>query len=125
MRYPPYPDCASTDPADPTEAWPPRTRPGCPAGDRARGVATPLSVGPPAPSALPSFRNSQKFKMQSEIALPHCVANYPSHDPDYPWRLDAYRCYLLAIRLKSIAIGATRPSAPSEMYWAEQHGAIP
>ena len=57
--------------------------------------------------------------------LPHDVAAYhdPATDP-YNWRLDAYLCYLLAIRLKSIAIGATRPATPNELYWAESHGQI-
>jgi hypothetical protein len=55
--------------------------------------------------------------------LPHDVLHYQVHD--YPWRIDAYRCYLLAIRLKSIAIGATRPATPNELYWAERHGVIP
>jgi hypothetical protein len=64
--------------------------------------------------------------MQLERAeLPHDVANYQTPDPDYPWRIDAYRCYLLAIRLKSIAIGATPPSTPAEFYWAERNGVIP
>jgi hypothetical protein len=57
--------------------------------------------------------------------LPHDVASYHHPDPDYNWRIDAYHCYLLAIRLKSIAIGATRPATPNELYWAEAHGQIP
>jgi hypothetical protein len=62
--------------------------------------------------------------MQLERAeLPHDVATYETQD--YPWRIDAYRCYLLAIRLKSIAIGATPPSTPAEFYWAERNGVIP
>jgi hypothetical protein len=63
--------------------------------------------------------------MQSEIALPHDVANYATPDPDYPWRLDAYRCYLLAYRLKALAAGFQRPTTPGELYYAERHGAIP
>lgn len=43
----------------------------------------------------------------------------------YNWRLDAYRCYLLALRLKALAIGSIPPASPAEMYWAEAHGVIP
>lgn len=57
--------------------------------------------------------------------LPHCVATYETPDSDYPWRLDAYRCYLLALRLKALAIGSIRPATPAEMYWAEMHGQTP
>lgn len=43
----------------------------------------------------------------------------------YNWRLDAYRSYLLAIRMMALAIGSVRPATPAEMYWQEQHGQIP
>lgn len=57
--------------------------------------------------------------------LPHDVATYDTPDATYPWRLDAYRCYLLALRMKGLAIGSIRPSTPAEMYWAEAHHQIP
>ena len=57
--------------------------------------------------------------------LPHDVATYTTPDPDYPWRLDAYRCYLRAMRLKALAIGSIRPASPVEMYHVEHHGMIP
>jgi hypothetical protein len=54
--------------------------------------------------------------------LPHDVIHYET--TDYPWRIDAYRCYLLALRMKGLAIGSIRPSTPNELYWAESHGQI-
>lgn len=56
--------------------------------------------------------------------LPHDVAHYFTHDPDYNWRVDAYHSYLLAMRLKGLAIGSIRPATPAEMYHAEIHGQI-
>ena len=58
--------------------------------------------------------------------LPQDITAY--HDPavdDYNWRLDAYRSYLLAIRMKALAIGSIGPATPAEMYWAEAYGQIP
>jgi hypothetical protein len=57
--------------------------------------------------------------------LPYDVATYPSFHPDYNWRIDAYYCYLLAIRLKALAAGSIRPATPAELYWQEHHGQIP
>ncbi len=57
--------------------------------------------------------------------LPHDVLHHAIQDAQYPWRIDAYRCYLLAIRCKALAIGSVRPSTPAEFYWAEAHGVIP
>lgn len=54
--------------------------------------------------------------------LPHDVVAYEA--ADYPWRLDAYHCYLLALRMKALAIGSLRPATVAEMYWAEAHGQI-
>jgi hypothetical protein len=61
---------------------------------------------------MPSLRKNKKLKSQPE-------------DAAYNWRLDAYRCYLLAYRLKALAAGFLRPTTPNELYFAEQHGAIP
>ncbi len=61
--------------------------------------------------------------INSSADLPHDVAHY--HQPDdYPWRLDAYRSYLFALRMKALAIGARRAATPAEMYWQEAHGTI-
>lgn len=60
----------------------------------------------------------------SVSALPHDVATYGT-DPDYNWRLDAYHSYLLAMRLKALAIGSMRPSSVWEFYYCEAHGVIP
>ena len=57
--------------------------------------------------------------------LPHDVLHHAIQDAQYPWRIDAYRSYLLAIRCKALAIGSVRPSTPAEFYWAEAHGVIP
>lgn len=43
----------------------------------------------------------------------------------YDWRIDAVRCYELALRLKALAIGARRFETVAEMYWQEGHGVIP
>jgi hypothetical protein len=59
----------------------------------------------------------------NDAPLPHDVIHYETHD--YPWRIDAYRCYLLALRFKALAAGSIRPSTPAELYWAERHGQIP
>jgi hypothetical protein len=61
----------------------------------------------------------------SNPPLPHDVAHYETPDPTYNWRLDAYRCYLLAIRLKALRVGSIRPASPAEVYWQELHGQIP
>lgn len=60
----------------------------------------------------------------SNEPLPHDVAHHDRPDPDYNWRLDAYRCYLLAYRIKALATGKVRPATPAEMYWEEARGAI-
>lgn len=57
--------------------------------------------------------------------LPHDVKHHGVQNADYNWRFDAYLCYLEAIRMKALAIGAIRPSTCFEMYWAEAHGVIP
>jgi hypothetical protein len=59
----------------------------------------------------------------NDAPLPHDVSHYET--TDYPWRHDAYRCYLLALRMKALAIGSIRPTTPAELYWAERHGVIP
>jgi hypothetical protein len=79
--------------------------------------------GAPRPLCPADFETRRKIEMQPQDALPHDVIHYST--TDYPWRIDAYHCYLLAIRLKSIAIGATRPATPNELYWAERHSQIP
>ena len=40
--------------------------------------------------------------------LPQDVATFHHEDPDYNWRIDAYRCYLLAYRIKALATGKVR-----------------
>ena len=57
--------------------------------------------------------------------LPHDVKHHGVESDPYNWRLDAYRCYLLALRMKALQIGAVRPSTCFEMYWCEANGAIP
>lgn len=47
------------------------------------------------------------------------------NDPGYNWRADALGCYLLALRMISIRLGASRFSTIPEMYWQESHGVIP
>jgi hypothetical protein len=59
----------------------------------------------------------------NDAPLPHDVIHYST--TDYPWRHDAYRCYLLALRMKALAIGSIQPTTPAELYWAERHGVIP
>jgi hypothetical protein len=61
----------------------------------------------------------------NDTPLPHDVTHYETPDATYPWRIDAYRCYLLALRMKALAIGSIRPTTPAELYWAERHGVIP
>lgn len=99
---------------------------------RAEGAGTPLAVGPPADPAKPVLRKNQNlncnYKVQQanrNAPLPHDVAHFALQDPTYNWRLDAYHCYLLAMRLKGLAIGSIGPTTPAEMYWAEAHGVIP
>jgi hypothetical protein len=43
----------------------------------------------------------------------------------YEARRDGLESWLLAIRWKSITLGARRPASPAEMYWAEAAGMIP
>lgn len=61
----------------------------------------------------------------SNPPLPHDVTHFHHTDATYNWRLDAYHCYLLAMRLKGLAIGSIRPATPAELYWTESHGQIP
>lgn len=92
-------------------------------GLRSRGWH-PRSGGAPRQSYPADFEKFRKFELQLKDELPHDVIHYETPDPDYPWRLDAYRCYLLACRLKALAVGSLRPATPAELYWAEAHGQI-
>ena len=72
------------------------------------------------------MRKNQNLKSTTKecnFDLPHDVASFETA-PDYNWRLDAYRSYLFALRMKALAIGALRAATPAEMYWQEAHGQI-
>lgn len=43
----------------------------------------------------------------------------------YDWRVDAIRCYELALRMIALRLGSRRFHTLPEMYWQESQGVIP